>query len=84
MSSWHMLNVGKPVEALPRILEIQKQLIVLVSATDRPAHIEVLQAKSSSASEQVLYFYPDIWRLAKSFGATPCDQPDRQQCTKLF
>ena len=84
MPSWHILNVGKPVEALPIILEIKKGLLALASGPNQPTHIEVLQAKASSDSEQLLYFCPEIEVFAKAVEAKPCSAPDRSQCTKLF
>lgn len=77
MGQWHSKELGDGTQALAPSQQIMEAFIPTFQALGQPFDMAVFSRNDLERNVVTAYFSPAASALAKAFGATVCDKPNR-------
>ena len=78
MKDWYSKALGDGVAAFKPSMDIHAAFTSAYIAAGQPIEMAVFSRNDPKANIVTVYFTPSAMVLAKAFGASPCEKPDRE------
>lgn len=79
MTQWHSKEIGDGIEAAAPRYQIQEAFAPIFAAAGCPMNMAVFSRYDTEKNIVTVYFSPGAEVLAKTFGASPCEKPKKEE-----